>query len=66
MQRDDEIELWDAADELGVSEESIWQMIEKGTLKCRRAEGTIYLLTEQIDDLVDRQIEEVRSSEGNA
>jgi hypothetical protein len=63
MKRDDEVELWDAADELDVPEEVLGKMAEEGKLKSRRADGTIYFLREQIEELVDRQIQELRSEE---
>ncbi len=59
--RGDEIELRDAADELGAPEELIGKSIEQGTLECRRASGMIFLLREQIQELGDRRSDEARS-----
>jgi hypothetical protein len=58
MQRPEEIELWDAADELDVPEEVLGRLIEEGKLKCRRADGRVYVLKGEIDKIVDRQIAE--------
>ncbi len=62
MQRDDEIELWDAADELDLPEDALGRMIEQGKLKSRRADGTVYVLYEEIEQLIERQREEFRSA----
>ena len=58
MQRHDEIELWDAADQLDVPEEVLGRLAAEGIIKSRHADGRIYFLREEIEALEDRQIEE--------
>jgi hypothetical protein len=60
-----EVDLLEAMDMLDVSEEFLGKMAEEGKLKSRRADGTIYFVREEIDDLIDRQIEEVRATGGD-
>jgi hypothetical protein len=56
-----EVDLAEAVDMLDVSEEVLGKLAEEGKLKSRRADGTIYFLREQIDEIIDREIEEERS-----
>lgn len=60
-----EVDLLQAMFMLDVPEEVLGKLAEEGKLKARRADGTIYFLREEIEELVDRQIEEARS-EGNS
>ena len=57
-----EVDLLQAMFMLDVPEEILGKLDEEGKLKARRADGTIYFLREQIEELVDRQIEEARSN----
>ena len=57
-----EVDLLQAMFMLDVPEEVLGRLAEEGKLKTRRADGTIYFLREQIEELVDRQIEEARSN----
>ena len=59
--RRDEVDLLEAMDMLDVPEEFLGKMAEEGKLKSRRANGTVYFLLEEIEQLIDRQIDEVRS-----
>jgi hypothetical protein len=52
--RQKEVDLLEAMDMLDVPEEVLGILIEEGKLKARRANGTIYLLREQIDELNER------------
>jgi len=63
--RRDEVDFLEAMDMLDVPEEVLGKMAEDGTLKSRRADGTIYFLRDQIDALIDRQIEEARSGQSS-
>jgi hypothetical protein len=56
-----EVDLLEAMDMLDVTEEVLGRMAEEGRLKSRSADGAIYFLREEIDALIDRQIDEVRS-----
>jgi hypothetical protein len=56
-----EVDLLQAMFMLEVPEEVLGKLAEEGKLKTRRADGTIYFLREEIQELVDRQIDEVRS-----
>jgi|HubBroStandDraft_1064217.scaffolds.fasta_scaffold39851_2 hypothetical protein len=60
MRKKEEVDLLEAMDMLDVPEEVLGQIVEKGTLKARLADGTVYFQREQIEDLVNRQIEAVR------
>jgi hypothetical protein len=53
-----EVDLLEAMDMLDVPEEVLGKLAEEGTLKARRADGTIYFLYEEIEALIIRQIEE--------
>jgi hypothetical protein len=57
------VELWEALDMLDVEEEVLGRLAEAGKVKSRRADGTIYFLREEIDQIIDREIEVVRSGE---
>ncbi|MGB2643438.1 MAG: hypothetical protein WBF09_08920 [Candidatus Acidiferrum sp.] len=63
MKRDNEIELRDAAEAADLPEEVVGRMAEEGKLKSRPADGTIYFVREEIEQLIARQIEEIRSTE---
>ena len=63
MRKNEEVDLLEAMAMLDVPKEVLGRMIEQGKLKCRHADGAIYLLRQQIEDLVGRQIQEVRSEE---
>jgi len=62
-----EVDLFEAMRMLDLSsEELLVKMAEERKLKSRRAGGSLYFLREEVEALVVRQIEEARSSEGNA
>ena len=61
MIRKNEVDLLEAMDMLDVPEEVLGRLAEEGTLKSRRADGTIYFLCDEIDRIIDREIELVRS-----
>jgi hypothetical protein len=61
MIRENEVDLREAVDMLDVPQEVLGKMAAEGKLKSRNADGTIYFLREEIEALIDRQIEEVRS-----
>ena len=63
MIRENEVELWEALDMLDVDEEVLGRLAEAGKVKSRRADGTIYFLQEEIERIIDREIELVRSGE---
>jgi hypothetical protein len=63
MMRRKEVDLLEAMDMLDVDEEVLGRLAEEGKVKSRRADGTIYFRRKDIEELVDRQIEEVRSGE---
>lgn len=56
-----EVDLFQAMDMLEVPEEVLGKLAEEGKLKSRRADSTLYFLREEIEQLIDQQIEEVRS-----
>ena len=58
-----EVDFKQAMDLLDVPEEILGKLAEEGKLKARRADDTIYFLRDEIDALVNRQTEEVRSEE---
>jgi hypothetical protein len=60
MRKEGEVDLLEAMDMLDSPEEFFGKMVEAGKLKARRADGTIYFLRAQIEDLIDRQIAAVR------
>jgi len=60
--RKDEVDFLEAIDMLDVSEEVLGRISEEGKVKSRRADGTIYFLREEIEDLIDQQIEEARAT----
>jgi hypothetical protein len=64
--RRNEVDLAEALDMLDVPEEVLGKLVEEGKLKSRNADGTIYFLREQIEELIDRQIQEVTQSEGES
>jgi hypothetical protein len=57
-----EVDLIQAMFMLDVPEEFLGKLAEEGKLKSRRANGTIYFLREEIEELVDRQADEARSN----
>jgi hypothetical protein len=58
-----EVDFRQAMDLLDVPEEILGKLAEEGKLKSRRADGTIYFLRDEVDALVNRQAEEVRSED---
>jgi hypothetical protein len=58
-----EVDLREALSILDVPEEVLGKLAEEGKIKSRTADGTVYFLREQIEQLLARQIEEVRSTE---
>jgi hypothetical protein len=60
VRKEGEVDLLEAMDMMDSPEEFFGKMVEAGKLKARRADGTIYFLLEEIEDLIDRQIEAVR------
>jgi hypothetical protein len=56
-----EVDLLEAMDMLDVPEEVLVKLAEEGKLKSRRASGTIYFLRVEIDEIIDRKIEEAWS-----
>jgi hypothetical protein len=58
----DEVDVIEALDLLDVPEEVLGRLAEEGKLKSRRADGTIYFLRAEIEELVDREIAEARST----
>ena len=63
MIRENEVELWEVLDMLDVDEEVLGRLAEAGKVKSRRAEGKIYFLREEIEQIIDCEIEVVRSGE---
>jgi hypothetical protein len=61
--RENEVDLLEAMDMLDVPEEVLGKLCEEGKLKSRIADDTIYFLREQVEEPIDRQIEEVRSED---
>jgi hypothetical protein len=61
-----EVDLLEAMDMWDVPEKALVKMAEKGKLKTRRAHGTIYFVREEIEQLIDRQIEEAPSQGAGA
>jgi len=59
--RRNEVDLLEAMDMLDVPEEVLGKLAEEGKLKSRRADGTLHFVREEIEQLIDQQIEEVRS-----
>lgn len=57
----DEIELSDAANAVDLPAHVLGRLAEQGQLKVRRADGNVYFVREQIEQLVTRQIEEIES-----
>jgi hypothetical protein len=62
--RRDEVTFPEAMNLLDVPEEVLGKLAEEGKLKSRSADGTIYFLRNQIDELVDRQMAEELSKSG--
>lgn len=62
MNSRNEVDFLEALDMLGVPEELLGKLVESGKLKSRRADGTLYFLRAEIDALIQRQVEEVRSA----
>jgi hypothetical protein len=62
MQRD-EVDFKQAMALLDVPEEILGKLAEEGKLKSRRADGTIYFLRDEVDALINRQTDEVRSED---
>ena len=58
-----EVDFFEAMRLLDVPEEVLGKLVEEGKLKSRRADGAIYFVREQIEELIGRQIQEVRSEE---
>jgi hypothetical protein len=50
---------------LDIPEEVLGKLAEEGKLKARRADGTIYFLRDEIEKIVVRQVEEVRSRDNS-
>lgn len=63
INRGSEVDLSEAIDMTDLSEEDLGRLAEAGKLKARRANGAVYFLREEIEALIDRQIEEVRSED---
>jgi hypothetical protein len=63
MIRKNEVDLFEAMDMLDVPEEVLVRLAEEGKVKSRRADSTIYFLLEEIEQIIDREIEVVRSGE---
>jgi hypothetical protein len=61
-----EVDFREAMRMLDVPEEVLGKLSEERKLKSRPADGTIYFLREQIEQLVDLQSQEVRSVEFSA
>jgi hypothetical protein len=57
-----EVDFFEAMSMTDVPEEILGKLAEEGKLKSRRADGTIYFLREQIEELVERQADEARSA----
>jgi hypothetical protein len=57
-----EVDFRQAMELLDVPEEVLGKMAEEVKLKSRCADGTIYFVREQIEELVERQVEEARSA----
>jgi hypothetical protein len=58
-----DVDLFEAMSMADVPEEVLGKLAEQGKLKSRSADGTIYFLREQIEELIARQVEEARPSE---
>jgi len=58
-----EVDLFEAMSMADVPEEVLGKLAEQGKLKSRSADGTIYFLREQIEELIALQVEEARPSE---
>jgi hypothetical protein len=53
-----DVDLLEAMDMLDVPEEVLGRMAAEGKLTTRRRKGTIYFSVEEIDEIIDREIEE--------
>jgi hypothetical protein len=62
MIRKNEVDLLEALDMLDVDEEVLARLAEEGKVKSRLADGTRYFLRDEVERLIDRQSEEVRSA----
>jgi hypothetical protein len=58
-----EVDFREALELLDVPEEILGKLAEEGKLKSRRADGTIYFLRDEVEALVNRQAEEIRSED---
>ncbi len=63
MIRKNEVDFLEALDMLDVPEEVLGRLAEEGKVKSRKTDGTIYFLREEIDQIIDREIDLVRSGE---
>jgi hypothetical protein len=59
--RQNEVDLVEAARRLDVSVEVLGTLARERNLKLRLADGTIYFLRKDIEELVDLHVEEERS-----
>jgi len=59
--RSNEIDLFEAVDLTGLSEDLLGRLIEQGKLRARRADGTVYFDRAELGGLVERQRDELRS-----
>jgi hypothetical protein len=57
-----EVDLFEAMSMADVPEEVLGKLTKQGKLKSRSADGTIYFLREQIEELVEQQADEARSA----
>jgi hypothetical protein len=60
-----EVDLFEAMDMTDLPQEVLGKLAEEGKLKARRADGTIYFLREQIEELIDREIDEALSQDAS-
>jgi hypothetical protein len=59
MRRQEEVDVLEAADLLDLPPDTVGKLVEQEKLKSRRADGTVYFLRTQIEELGRRQLEEL-------
>jgi hypothetical protein len=65
MIKKNEVDLLEAMDMMDVPEDFLGKLAEAGKLKSRRADGNLYFVREEIEQLIDRDIEQARSHEAS-
>lgn len=62
MRREGEIELWQAADVLEMSEEALGKLAEERKLTVRRSENCVFFLRSEIEEIELCQLNETLSA----